>query len=102
MIRVTVMYPAGGKFDEDYYVNKHMPMVAEKMGASLLRWEADKGVAGGMPGQPATYAMIGYMYFNSLPELMSAMAPNAGAIMSDVPNYTDQTPVLQINEVVKG
>ena len=30
MIKVTVMYPneEGKKFDMDYYVNKHIPMVA--------------------------------------------------------------------------
>ena len=102
MIRVSICYPAGGKFDEDYYLNKHMPMIAEKAGPALLRWEADKGLSGAVPGQPAPFVMMGYLYFNSLPEFMQAFAPHAAAIIGDVPNYTDQSPQLQINEIVKG
>jgi uncharacterized protein (TIGR02118 family) len=102
MIRVSAMYPQGGKFDADYYSTKHMPMIAEKLGAAMVRYEIDKGVAGGAPGQPAPYAMIGHMYFNSLPEFMAAFAPHMGAILGDVPNYTDTTVQLQISEIVKG
>lgn len=36
MIKVTVLYPniEGTKFDMEYYCNKHMPMVQQKMGAA--------------------------------------------------------------------
>jgi uncharacterized protein (TIGR02118 family) len=101
MIRVTINYPNAGRFDEDYYINKHMPMIAEKVGSALIRWEADRGVAGAVPGQPAPYKMVGHLYFHSLPEFMQAFAPHAPAIIGDVPNYTDQQPVLQISEIVK-
>ena len=35
MIKVSVMYPnqPGGRFDHDYYRDKHMPLVAARMGA---------------------------------------------------------------------
>jgi len=102
MIRMSVMYPQGGKFDQDYYVNSHAPMIAEKAGAALLRYEVDKGVAGGAPGSPAPYVAIGHFYFNSIPEFIQAFAPHAGAIMADVPNYTDQQPQVQISEVIVG
>lgn len=102
MIRVTILYPQGGKFDADYYANKHMPMIAEKCGDALLRFEVDQGVAGAAPGQPAPYVGVGHLYFNSLPAFMQAFAPHVGAIMGDVPNYTDQTPTLQISEIVVG
>jgi uncharacterized protein (TIGR02118 family) len=102
MIRATALYPQGGKFDADYYVQKHMPLVAEKCGAALVKWEYDQGVAGGMPGQPAPYVAAGHMYFNSLPEMMQAMAPNIAAILADIPNFTDQQPTMQISEIVKG
>jgi hypothetical protein len=34
MIKVTVMYPngSGAKFDMNYYVGKHLPMVRERRG----------------------------------------------------------------------
>ena len=101
MIRYSIMYPQGGKFDADYYATKHMPMVAEKAGAALIRYEIDKGVGGGAPGQPAPYVCVGHLYFNSVPELMQAFAPHVGAIMGDIPNYTDTTPTMQISEIVK-
>jgi uncharacterized protein (TIGR02118 family) len=102
MIRVSAMYPQGGKFDAEYYEKKHMPMVAEKCGAAMIRYEIDKGVGGAAPGQPAPYVMIGHMYFNSLPEFMAAFAPNMGTILADIPNYTDAQAQLQISEIVKG
>ena len=102
MIRVSAMYPQGGKFDAEYYATKHMPMVAELCGDKLVRYEIDKGVGGAAPGQPAPFQMIGHMYFNSLPEFMGAFGPNMAKILADIPNYTDTTAQLQISEIVKG
>ncbi len=102
MIRVSVMYPQGGKFDDAYYVNSHLKMIAEKVGPAMLKAEMDKGVAGGAPGSPAPFVAIGHLYFNSIPEFMQAFAPHAGAIMADVPNYTDGQPQIQISEIVEA
>lgn len=102
MIRVTIMYVQGGKFDADYYAAKHMPMLAEKVGSALLKYEIDKGIAGLVPGQPAPYVGVGHLYFNSMPEFMQAFGPHLAAIQGDIPNYTDQTPILQISEIVVG
>ena len=63
MIRVSVLYAheAGKKFDHDYYVNKHMKLVRERlMSFGLVRTEVDKGRAGGAPGAPAPYVAIGH------------------------------------------
>jgi uncharacterized protein (TIGR02118 family) len=102
MIRVSVFYPQGGKFDEEYYVNSHLKMIAEKVGDAMLKAEMDKGVAGGAPGSPAPYAAIGHLYFNSIPEFMQAFGAHAGEIMADVPNYTDTRPEIQISEIVEA
>ena len=53
MIRVSVLYPneQGKKFDHDYFVNKHMKLVRERLTSfGLVRTEVDKGKAGGAPG----------------------------------------------------
>ena len=102
MIRVSVFYPQGGKFDPEYYVNNHLKLIAEKCGPALLKAEMDKGVAGMAPGTPAPYVAIGHLYFNSVPEFLGAFAPAAGAIMADVPNYTDARPEIQISEIVEA
>ena len=42
MVRVTVLYPneSAKRFDHDYYANKHLPMVMERLkGSGMLRYE---------------------------------------------------------------
>ncbi len=101
MIKVSVLYPnaAGCKFDMEYYVAQHMPMVQHKLGAACKRMAVDEGIAGGMPAAPATYAAMGHLYFDSLDAFQTAFAPHAQAIMADIPNYTDIQPIIQISEV---
>jgi uncharacterized protein (TIGR02118 family) len=38
MVKVSVMYPnqAGANFDHGYYRDRHMPMVAAKLGAKVV------------------------------------------------------------------
>ncbi len=104
MIRVTVMYPntPGARFDHDYYLNKHMPLVASKMGSHLKSYSVDKGLAGGAPGAPATYICSGHLVCDSVEDFQAGFGPHADAILGDIPNYTDLAPVLQINEIVKA
>lgn len=103
MIRVSVFYPnsPGGKFNHEYYVQQHMAMVERKLGAQgLVRWEVDKGVAGGAPGSPAPFVAAGHLYFESLEDVQQAFAGSGEEIMADVPNYTDLEPQVQISEIV--
>lgn len=104
MIKVSVMYPAtpGARFDHDYYRDKHMPLVARLMGANCHHYTVDKGLAGGAPGQPATYVGMCHIYCESVAAFQAGFGPNAAQIMGDIPNYTDLQPVVQISEVVVG
>jgi uncharacterized protein (TIGR02118 family) len=101
MIKVSVLYPngPGSKFDLDYYCRRHMPMVQQRLGAPLQRIAVEHGIAGGTPGSPPPFLASGHLYFESLEAFQSAFAPHAGAIMADVPNYTNTVPVIQISEV---
>lgn len=59
MIRVSVLYPSreGARFDHAYYARSHMPLVEARLkGSGLLRYEIDRGIAGGAPGSPAPFA----------------------------------------------
>jgi uncharacterized protein (TIGR02118 family) len=103
MIRVSVMYPSGQgkKFDYDYYVNKHMTLVKNRIGAAgLRRLEVDRGLAGGAPGTPAPYAAVGHLYFDSVADFQAAMKPHGKEFFADVPNFTDITPQMQISEII--
>ena len=104
MIKVSVFYPKtpSSRFDNDYYFNRHMPMVKEKLGASLKRTDADQGLAGGTPGSPPIYAAMCHLYFDSVQAFQAAFEPHAKVILSDIPNYTNVEPIMLISEVKMG
>ena len=104
MIKVSVMYAnnPGARFDHAYYRDKHMPLVKSLMGNTCRFYTVDKGLAGGAPGQSATYVAMCHIYCDSVEAFQAGFGPHAQKIMADIPNYTDQSPVVQISEVVVG
>jgi len=101
MIKVSVFYPneEGNKFDMNYYLNSHIPMLQEKLGAALKGGAVEQGLSSVEPGSPATYVAMGHLLFDSVEAFQSAFGPHSEAIMSDIPNYTDVKPTIQISEV---
>jgi uncharacterized protein (TIGR02118 family) len=101
VVKVSVFYPnsAGCKFDMNYYLAKHMPMVQQKLGAACKSIAVEQGIAGGAPGAPATYVAMGHLYFDSADAFQAAFAPHAQAILADIPNYTNTQPTIQISDV---
>ncbi|MEU7811166.1 hypothetical protein [Pseudonocardia sp. NPDC049154] len=53
MIKVSSLYPynEGSRFDMDYYLGQHIPMVQEKLGAALKGVSVEQGAAGGTPDE---------------------------------------------------
>ena len=103
IVKVAILYPneEGKTFDIDYYSNNHMPMVADLFGDPLKHYTIEKGIAGRTPDEPIPYLAIGYFYFDKLSDYQNAFGPNAEKILSDIPNYTNIQPIVQISEVVK-
>lgn len=103
MIKVAILYPTeeGGTFDMDYYATRHMPLVARLFGESLKLYEIEKGISGRTPDDPIPYVAIGYLYFDDLAAYQNAFGPNADEIRSDIPNYTNIVPIIQISKVIK-
>lgn len=102
MIKVSAFYPNGDgkKFDMDYYVNKHVPLVAGLCGDAIKGATIENGIAGGAPESAAPYAAMGNLYFDSISAFENSFGANMDTIMADIPNYTDIEPVIQISEVV--
>lgn len=102
MIKVSVMYPnnPGARFDHDYYRDKHMPLLKNRMGESCKHYTVEKGLAGGIPGSPAPYVAMCHIFCESVEAFQAGFGPHAKEIMADVPNYTDQKPLVQIAEIV--
>ena len=101
MIKANVFYPnkADSKFDMDYYLTKHMPLLKERFGGALKGASVDQGIAGGLPGSPATYAAVCSLLFDNVGELQSAMGAHAAELMADIPNFTNVQPTIQVSEV---
>jgi uncharacterized protein (TIGR02118 family) len=101
MVKVTVFYPneEGKKFDMNYYLASHIPLVRKLLGTACTSASVDEGLAGGTPGSKPTYVAVGHLHFNTVDDFVTSFTPNAPAIMGDIPNYTDISPMVQINEI---
>jgi len=104
MITISILYPnaPGARFDMAYYVDKHMPMSIDLLGAApgFKGVTVERGLGGANPGSDAPYFAMCHFRFDSVESFMAAFAPNAAALQSDIPNYTDVAPVIQVNEVL--
>ncbi len=95
------MYPnsADATFDIDYYCNNHIPMAIELLGDALKGSSVDSGIAGGAPGESAPFIAVGHLTFDSVDDFQNSFGPHAAKIMSDIPNYTNTQPQIQISEI---
>ena len=102
MIKFSVMYPntPGARFDHDYYRDKHMPLVKERMGKYLKSYAIERGVSGGAPGQPATYVVIGHLFCDSIEDFQAGFGPHSKDFRADMANYTDLAPTVQISQII--
>ena len=101
LFKVSILYPNGEDttFDIDYYQNKHMPMVAGFLGENLSFYEIDKGMAGRTPDEKVPYVAVGYFYVKDIAKYNQAIGQNREAVISDIKNYTNIRPIIQISEI---
>lgn len=101
MFKVAILYPNGEDktFNMDYYEKNHMPMVAGFLGKNLKYYEIDKGISGRTPNDKIPFVAIGYFYITDVTEYNKAIGQNRDAIISDIKNYTNIQPVIQISEI---
>ena len=94
MIKLSVLYPSSedATFDHDYYRDKHVPLAVKSWGLSGA--QIDNGLDG-------PYVAAVHFEFDSIEALQTALSAEAtGAVMADVANYTNITPVTQTSEIV--
>ncbi|HUA87735.1 MAG TPA: EthD family reductase [Bryobacteraceae bacterium] len=104
MIRVVVSYPTqtGSRFDLEYYLNQHIPMVHQKLEPhGLTGTSVDQGIGGGAPGSPARYQIQCHLNFATMEGMQAGLSAEGAALMADIPNFTDVRPEMQINRVVR-
>ena len=100
MILVTAMYPnkPGSRFDRDYYLRTHIPLVKERwssMGLDSVRLVQGVGTA---DGGEAPFRVLALLSFRSMQDFQNAAGAHAPEIMGDIANFTDAPPTIQISE----
>src|SRR5262245_52315728 len=102
MINCSVMYPntPNARFDYDYYLNQHMPLVEKRMGKYLKSYSIEKGVSGAAPGQSAAYVVVCRLVCESIQDFQAGFGPHVKEIQGDMAKYTDIVPTIQFNEIV--
>jgi len=102
MIKVSVFYPnsEGVHFNMDYYRERHMPMVQARLGAACKGIAVEQGLAGPAPGSRPAFLAMGHIYFDSVEAFQASFSAHSAEFLSDVPNYTNIQPSIQISEVV--
>ncbi|WP_298091145.1 EthD family reductase [uncultured Sphingomonas sp.] len=92
---LLVSYPAtdGARFDRDYYIATHLPLVREKWGTHGLTdaigmWPDDDAPA---------HVAVALLTFRDAGARDAALASaEAGAVFGDVANFTDIQPSAQL------
>ncbi len=60
----------------------------------------ERGVDIEQPPMSSSFVAMCNYYFDTLEEFIAAFMPHADKLQGDIDNYTNITPVIQINEVV--
>jgi uncharacterized protein (TIGR02118 family) len=99
---VSVMYQIGSgqKFDLDYYMKTHIPLVGSRWGSAGLKGSQVLRGIGSPSGDPAMYHIIALLDFESLDAFKAAAEAHGKEIFADIPNFTNVQPSIQFNERV--
>jgi uncharacterized protein (TIGR02118 family) len=96
-----VCYKHGVRFDEGYYVSKHLPLAGSIMGPYGLKSVEMVKVTATADGSTPPYHVIFSAYFESAAGLQTAMqGPRMGEVLGDLQNFYDGMPDVLIGEVV--
>jgi uncharacterized protein (TIGR02118 family) len=101
MITVNVLYPNtdGAKFDMNYYLTSHIPMLKRVLGSALKGCTVEQGLGGGAPGTKAEFAVLCHLRFDSVQSYQQAIGPVAEEVRNDVANYASEAPIIQLSDV---
>ena len=79
-------------------MGSHLDLVGKLWGGNLISARAVKGIGTPDPDTPAPYQVIAILEIESLDVLHQMMEQHAEEVMSDIPNFTDTEPIIQISE----
>ena len=101
MVTVNVLYPnkEGAKFDMNYYLTSHIPMLKRVLGSALKGCVVEQGLGGTAPGTRAEFSVLCHLRFDSVESYETARGPHAAEIRNDVAKYSSEAPIIQFSDV---
>lgn len=99
----TVLYPNDDdiKFDMDYYLKTHMPLVGEKFTPHGLKKWAVLHYQPGPDGAKPAYLVGCELVFDAPEQLGAAFgSEDAKPVLGDIPNFTNKNPVIMAGALV--
>jgi uncharacterized protein (TIGR02118 family) len=97
---VRVCYKYGVRFDEGYYLSKHLPLAEAIMRPHGMKSVELVKVTTTPDGSQPLYQVIFPAYFESLASLQNALQSPEMAMVGDIQNYYDGMPDILIGQVV--
>ena len=98
---LRVCYKSGVKFDEAYYLSKHMPLVNRVLKPLGLKRIEVMRIGKNQDGSLPIYQTIFSGYFDSVAAMQSALQnPATGQVTGDVKNFFDGMPDILTGEIV--
>jgi uncharacterized protein (TIGR02118 family) len=98
---LAVYYPwqADAKFDDDYYRNKHLKMLASLYGKSVGKMQVRKGLHKGDGSEPVFITAL-TVEILSMESYEVASKQHVAELIADVANFTNIKPLAEIEEFV--
>ncbi len=98
---MTIVYQNGPdvRFDFDYYVNTHMPLIMRLYGKSISRFELRRGQPGADGAAPPYVATI-TIWIADAAAFDAAAAEHQAGLRADVPKFTNATLIAQRDRIV--
>ena len=101
MIVLRVCYKSGVRFDEAYYMAKHLPLSKSICGPFGLKNVEVMKIGPGPDGSNPVYQVMFSAYFESAADLQRLMqSPRLAELQGDIANYYDGMPDMMVGEVV--
>jgi len=99
---ITVLYEnvEDATFDLDYYMAKHMPLMAEKFKPFGIKGGRVLKAVGAPFGAKPMYNINAMLEFASGDQFLAAVAAESGPVFGDVPNFSNKSPVVVIGDWV--
>ena len=99
---LTVLYPwqSDARFDFQYYRDKHLGMMRELYGGAVGKMQVRKGVRKG-DGSPPAFVATATIEILSMEGFDAAGKQHFPKLLADLPNFSNLTPLGQIEEIVE-